>query len=359
MREEHCILHATDALHGGIATYIDILISHQSKSRKVVLVGNEGGDHEFFRSAPGSYIFESNGGGGRTLLGLLNFGAILRASVKKHDPKFVFLHSTFAGFIGRIALVGTGAKLIYIPNGWAFSMSNIVRSKSLVYAAVEWSLQWACDSIVAVSKNELELAQAARIRSSRLVHIYSGLNASEPRIDRVGEKHKGLTLVFVGRDAPQKGLDWLVQFWLERSNLDISLRIVGANEPAGWLSHERIKFLGWQSSQKVVEEITRADAMIMPSRWEAFGFSAMEAMTHGVPVIASARGALPELIDDGQTGYLFDLDDASSLERVLASVTRESLVDMGALAQKKCAEAFSEELFFERTERLLSELQGE
>jgi glycosyltransferase involved in cell wall biosynthesis len=53
-----------------------------------------------------------------------------------------------------------------------------------------------------------------------------------------------------------------------------------------------------------------ADLFLLPSSQESFGMAALEAMACEVPVVASRIGGLPELIDDGRTGFLFDADDA-------------------------------------------------
>lgn len=69
---------------------------------------------------------------------------------------------------------------------------------------------------------------------------------------------------------------------------------------------EFVDFLGVRSD--LVCLFNCADICIMPSRKEAFGLAALEAMACGTPVLAAAVGGLPELIDDGRNGLLFSLD---------------------------------------------------
>jgi glycosyltransferase involved in cell wall biosynthesis len=65
-----------------------------------------------------------------------------------------------------------------------------------------------------------------------------------------------------------------------------------------------------------------ADVFVMPSRAEGFGFTNIEAMSFGLPVISSRVGAIPEVIDDGVTGVLVHAGDVSALssamERLIA-----------------------------------------
>ncbi len=67
----------------------------------------------------------------------------------------------------------------------------------------------------------------------------------------------------------------------------------------------RIHFLGKQDS--VQDLLPLADLMLMPSSMESFGLAALEAMACGVPCIATRVGGVPELVDDGVNGWLFDV----------------------------------------------------
>jgi len=63
----------------------------------------------------------------------------------------------------------------------------------------------------------------------------------------------------------------------------------------------------------IVALLSAADVFLLPSSQESFGMSAMEAMACGTPVVASRVGGLPEVIDDGDTGFLCDEDDTSAM----------------------------------------------
>ncbi|MDZ4804185.1 MAG: N-acetyl-alpha-D-glucosaminyl L-malate synthase BshA [Candidatus Eisenbacteria bacterium] len=75
--------------------------------------------------------------------------------------------------------------------------------------------------------------------------------------------------------------------------------------------HNRVLFLG---NQEFVEEILpAADLFLLPSHHESFGLSALEAMSAGVPVIATNQGGPLEVVDDGVTGYLRGPDDVAGM----------------------------------------------
>ncbi len=74
---------------------------------------------------------------------------------------------------------------------------------------------------------------------------------------------------------------------------------------------DRIHFLGKQDN--VNELLPVADLMLMPSEMESFGLAALEAMACRVPAIATRVGGVPELIDDGTNGMLFDVGDVDAM----------------------------------------------
>ena len=85
---------------------------------------------------------------------------------------------------------------------------------------------------------------------------------------------------------------------------------------AEWLAHDlgiqsRIHFLGKQD--RVHALLPLADLMLMPSQLESFGLAALEAMACKVPTIATRVGGVPELIDEGETGLLYDVGDVNAM----------------------------------------------
>ena len=85
---------------------------------------------------------------------------------------------------------------------------------------------------------------------------------------------------------------------------------------AEWLAHDlgiqaRVHFLGKQ--ERVNELLPLADILLMPSELESFGLAALEAMACKVPSIATRVGGVPELIDDGETGLLYEVGDVDGM----------------------------------------------
>jgi len=100
-------------------------------------------------------------------------------------------------------------------------------------------------------------------------------------------------------------------------------------------------FVGKQPN--IVDYLCASDVLLLPSEQESFGLAALEAMAVQVPVIASRVGGLPELIDDGETGYLSpvgDLDNmADNAVRLLNDA--KSRKEMGKRARASAIERYS------------------
>lgn len=101
--------------------------------------------------------------------------------------------------------------------------------------------------------------------------------------------------------------------------------------------------------------LEEADVVVIPSdEPEPFGLVAIEAMSRGRPVIASAAGGLAEIVEDGRTGWLFPLRDAAALRGVIDALTRDDVIRAGARARAAYEEQYTSAAFGERWRRALS-----
>ena len=107
---------------------------------------------------------------------------------------------------------------------------------------------------------------------------------------------------------------------------------------------DRVEFLGRVSWAEVYEQIDQSHLVAVPSRWqEPFGLVALQALQRARPVVASARGGLPEIVDHGINGWLFDPVDAETLARQIGNCAGDlnPLKEMGKVGRLRAEKEFT------------------
>ena len=107
-----------------------------------------------------------------------------------------------------------------------------------------------------------------------------------------------------------------------------------------------VKFEGWVSGDKKVELLNNADVFILPSYTEGLPISILEAMSYGLPVISTPVGGIPEVIEDGENGFLITPGDKVSLyNAIIKLITNKELrKSMGEESYKKVQQHFSKNI---------------
>jgi glycosyltransferase involved in cell wall biosynthesis len=171
----------------------------------------------------------------------------------------------------------------------------------------------------------------------------------------------GNTLVFAGRLGPQKALDVLLRALTGVPGVALVVAGDGPERaPLERMSVElgldgRVSFLGAVPRERVLGLFHAADVSVLPSAWENFPHTVVEALAVGCPVIATAVGGVPEVVRDGKNGLLVAPRDpaalAAAIERFFAD--GELRARLGAAAPAS-VEGYSEAAVFTTIE---SELQ--
>jgi glycosyltransferase involved in cell wall biosynthesis len=128
-----------------------------------------------------------------------------------------------------------------------------------------------------------------------------------------------LRFLFIGGLEPHKGIGVALEAFRRARDARASLDIAGAGTMADACQaaarrDPRIRFHGFVTGEEKERLLGSADALLFPSLcWEAVGLVMLEAFAHGVPVIASRTGGIPEFIEEGRTGFLVKPGDAVAL----------------------------------------------
>jgi len=137
-------------------------------------------------------------------------------------------------------------------------------------------------------------------------------------------------LLHLGRFAAEKGTDLAIDV-AEKAGLRLVLagrvhpqdHAFFASSVAPRLGHPYVELVGEADSKRKVELLRGARALVCPLRWEEpFGLVVVEAMMCGTPVLGFARGAFPEIIDEGVTGFSIPADDVEGMAKIAQSLDR-------------------------------------
>jgi glycosyltransferase involved in cell wall biosynthesis len=154
-------------------------------------------------------------------------------------------------------------------------------------------------------------------------------------------------LVYVGRISPEKKVESAIDIAVRSGlPLKIAAKVDKLDMPyfegriRHLLDHPLVEFLGEVGDREKNGLVGSALGFLHPIDWpEPFGLSMIEAMACGTPVIARRRGAIPEVVDDGITGFVFE-DDAEAVDFI-----RQRL---SSFSRQKCRARFEERFLARR-----------
>jgi len=240
----------------------------------------------------------------------------LRRLMKRGRYDIVHCHSSKAGVLGRIAARPAGVKnTVYSPHAFAFQGARTPFTRWLMTQAERLMVPFTT-ALVAVSQHEARQSLALGMPRGSVTTIPNGV------VVRPFERKppdKILRIGGVGRLSRQKGFDILTKAMREvqARHGETSLVILGDGP-----DRERLvklaKRLGVRADfpgevRPLDEWFNSIDLFVNSARWEGMPLALLEAVSRGVPVAATAIGGIPELIEDGRTGYLADSLDPRAL----------------------------------------------
>lgn len=351
------VLHIGEYVQGGVATYIRTLINHPDcPDIEDFLICADKNSEKGWR-LPADHIRHYHYH--RSLTQIPHAILAIRRSIQAIQPDVIYCHSTWAGLFVRLPFlfVSKPCRIIYNAHGWAF-LRDTSDWKRRIYAGIERVLQTRTDAIINVSRYEYQTALRYGLKKDNQTVIYSGISPEKGFIDPDIKLPKGkINLLFVGRFDPQKGLDILLKAFNATKRDDLHLTIIGDNVVGGGPKVEkkntdRITFLGWVPHEKLASYYTACDAVILPSRWEAFGLVVIEAMKYGKALIVSNRGALPELVKNEENGYVFDFDNPDQLINILEKVNADGLEKISLFNKKEFSNKYQDGIIKRKTYHL-------
>ncbi|MBI2824607.1 MAG: glycosyltransferase [Planctomycetia bacterium] len=163
---------------------------------------------------------------------------------------------------------------------------------------------------------------------------------------------RGVYVAFSGRLSPEKGADTLLA--AARQLPEVPMRLAGDGPALDQLKGQAppsAHLLGRLQSSEMEDFYRQARFLVVPSKWfEGCPLVISEAMSHGLPVIASRIGGLPELVEDGVTGFLFEPGNAAELTTKIKQLwdSPDLCRRMGLAGRAKAEREFGAEGYYRR-----------
>jgi len=282
--------------------------------------------------------------------------------IRQFEPDLVHAHSGKAGLLGRLAAALCRVPAVYTAHGYAFAESMPWPRRVAALSAERLAARSGALTI-AVSKSECRLAARHRLRNrGRTAVLHNGCEESRyPAAPEVSPP----VVVMVARFALPKRQDRLIrafsriaghsQLWLVGDGPEMASARSIANE-----SGTRHRIVFWGDRGDVPALLGRAQIAALISDQEGFGLSLIEAMSAGLPVIASAVGGMPEIVVPEVTGLLVPANDEARLEVALRRLIAnpQERLRMGNAGLARYREKFTAERMLRETFRVYETALG-
>jgi glycosyltransferase involved in cell wall biosynthesis len=201
------------------------------------------------------------------------------------------------------------------------------------------------------------------VEAKRVTAVGAGINL--PYIREINNKaYSEPNLLFIGKDFQRKGGKVLLQAFekVRKEIKNATLTLIGPNLAQSSLP-EGVKCLGYISKldkiglEVLLNEYTSASVFVMPSLYEPFGIVFAEAMAHKLPCIGTSICAMPEIVDEGETGFLVPPGDERTLEARIVDLLKqpEMCREMGERGYQKYISTYRWDVV---TRKIVDKLEG-
>lgn len=302
------ILHIVESFAGGVLTFLADLTEYQAAHHDVyVLYGRR--EHtpvsltELFNPQVKLIRAKHFNGVVKTMLNPLSYTEVHRL-VKELKPDTVHLHSSAAGFVGRLALRHRGCGLFYTPHGYSFLKMDSSAALRKAYRAAERLLA-ARAVTIACGKGEYVESERLGARSECVCNGIKPETLDGFYRAETGNEH--FTVCTSGRIMFQKNPSLFNEIALRMP--DCRFVWIGDGVMRDRLSAPNIEITGWKDRNATLEAVAQADAFVMTSLWEGFPISLLEAMYLSKPCVVNNVSGNRDIVEDGKSGFVCNCAD--------------------------------------------------
>lgn len=309
------------SLNGGIGRYSYELARHLYKNNKDIKILIRKEDKDIFNFAKDNLIIID---GIDTSLQRNIFEQFKLPKLLKHNYKDYIIHfpDCIVPILCKNRIVITVHDMAFKSVKGSFTKKSYIWKNFMANIAIRRASQIICITNFAKS----ELTRYFNVNKEKVNTVYNGVTLFNKKIDEchINESIKNLGrykyLLTVSTISPRKNIDGLIKAFNNiKNNNDYKLVICGSN---GWLSEnifkivkdlsieDRVMFTGRVNDEELKYLYKNCRAFIFPSFYEGFGLPPLEAMNFNVPILASNRTSIPEVLGDSVVYFdPYDIND--------------------------------------------------
>lgn len=267
----------------------------------------------------------------------------LRKIMMQFQPDVVHTHLNIIKYAALAAKLAGVKRCVHTVHNVADKEAES-RSQMLIngtYFRLGWSVPVALSPLVKQSILDFYNLKDAPM-------VYNGVDLSRC-MQKTDYSLHGPTLIHVGRFNEQKNHECVLAAFqiILKAYPDATLKLLGDGErmeeikklAAAMGIAQRVIFVG--STTDVYPYLQEADVFMLPSKYEGMPMTVIEAMGTGLPIVASNVGGLSDMIDDGRSGFLVDVDAKATAEAVLKLLQSQSLRESFGREAKADSNQFS------------------
>lgn len=259
-----------------------------------------------------------------------------------HDYQLVCPNHMMFDMAGNVCEKCVGGNFINCTKGGCIHNSKAKSLIGTLEATLYKTLKTykSIDTIICCSEFLKSKMDANPIFAKKTIAMHNFIEAVEKK-----ETEKENYILYFGRFSKEKGIETIM-------NSGIDFVCAGSGDYEEQLnSAPQIKNVGFKSGKELEDLIRKAKCSVYPSVWyENCPFSVMESIMFGTPVVGARIGGIPELIDDGKTGYLFEAGNVDDFKNAINKIICDN--ENAEKMSKACLEK-SFDTVDEYTEKLL------
>ncbi|GIU00847.1 glycosyl transferase [Sulfurovum sp. TSL6] len=322
------IVHIVESFAGGVFDFLVDLTSGMPENEFIIIYGErEHTPENFEKYFPQGTQFFAWKDATREInpkKDILAFIQIVKLLKPLNNVDVIHLHSSKAGFLGRVAarILWVQKKVLYTPHGVSFLRKDVSPTKHKVFIFLEKIGAWFGGRVVACSKSESEAFHEYGIESN---YVNNGIKCDLSfQVNKKTDCEK-ITIGTIGRITYPKNPTLFHEIAQSFStNKSIEFLWIGGGELKEELSADNINVTGWLSRDEVDQQLGKIDIFLSTSLWEGLPLSVLQAMCAAKPLVLSNCVGNKDLVKESINGVLFDekTDAVKALNDMIENLDR-------------------------------------